>query len=51
MFRKGTAGYVSVGDIPHTMLVPELMELYPEAKVRFPFYSAIYPRSSACWFV
>jgi hypothetical protein len=33
LFKKGTAGYVAVTDVSHIVIVPELMEIYPEAKV------------------
>ncbi|KAK4504250.1 hypothetical protein PRZ48_005166 [Zasmidium cellare] len=31
--KEVTDGYVAVADTPHAQFVPELMELYPEAKV------------------
>jgi hypothetical protein len=33
IIKKYTAGYVAVSDYPNTVFVPDLLELYPEAKV------------------
>jgi hypothetical protein len=33
LLRKLTAGYAAVTDMPFCMYVPELMEIYPNAKV------------------
>lgn len=33
LLREATAGFVGVTDAPATMFLPELLELYPDAKV------------------
>lgn len=33
LVRKATAGFVATADLPPSDFIPEMMELYPEAKV------------------
>ena len=36
LLREVTAGFIGVADLPPLDFIPELMELYPEAKVVLP---------------